>query len=438
MIAENYSSLMASQSSDTEHPGPSVAALSLFRQEALEFQQQYRQWGGVAGLQPFSTKVMTWCATIAVALIIIFLFVGQYSRKETVVGYLTPTTGTSKIFTLQSGAIKQIYVKEGQLVREDEPLLTVETNQIAANGVDVNAAVFDTMSSQKNMLLKQIEAEEHRTASERDRLTAMISGMESEISHLVAQIKTQAERINIEEELVSKAGTLKARSVMPDIEYKRRQLSLLDQKQQLSSLNQQLATKKNQLTELRYSLQQLPTVMAHKIQGLRNELASTEKKIAEAHGRRSYVVRAPTSGRVSTLQATVGQTADPHRLQLEIIPPDSVLQAELFVPTRAIGFVKVGQPVRILYEAFPYQNFGSYRGRVVKISKTILTGSHAAGPISLKDPAYRVTVALDRQSIDAYGATIELQPDMLLRADIILEKRPLIKWLIDPLLSVRT
>ena len=154
---------------------------------------------------------------------------------------------------------------------------------------------------------------------------------------------------------------------MADADFKRRQVTFLEQKQNLNSLNQQLAARQNQLTETRYSLQQLPTVMAGKIQGLRGELAATQQRIAEIGGRRAYVIRAPAAGRVSMLQATVGQFADPRRLQMEIVPNDSVLQAELFVPTRAIGFVQAGQKVRILYEAFPYQQFGTYSGRVLKI-----------------------------------------------------------------------
>ena len=105
--------------------------------------------------------------------------------------------------------------------------------------------------------------------------------------------------------------------------------------------------------------------------------------------------------------------------------------------TRAIGFIQPGQEVRILYEAFPYQQFGTYSGKVLKISQTILTKSDTFTPIELKEPAYRITVALDRPDIDAYGKKIPLQADMLLRADIILEKRSLISWLLDPLLSVR-
>jgi multidrug efflux pump subunit AcrA (membrane-fusion protein) len=89
------------------------------------------------------------------------------------------------------------------------------------------------------------------------------------------------------------------------------------------------------------------------------------------------------------------------------------------------------------YEAFPYQQFGTYSGHVAKVSQTIVTSTDASGPLALKEPAYRVTATLDRPDIDAYGKPILLQPDMLLRADIILEKRSLVSWFLDPLLSVR-
>jgi membrane fusion protein len=220
-------------------------------------------------------------------------------------------------------------------------------------------------------------------------------------------------------------------------EYRTRELAALDQKQKLNALNQQLAATQNQLIENRYSLEQLPTVMGGKIQSFRTELATTKQRITEISGRRAYIIRAPAAGHVSTLQATVGQFADPRHPQMEIIPNDSILQAELFVPARAIGFVRPGQKVRILYEAFPYQQFGTYDGRVYEVSQTILTKSDTSVPIELKEPAYRVKVALDRLDVDAYGKKMPLAPDMLLRADIILEKRSLMRWFLDPLLSVR-
>jgi membrane fusion protein len=68
----------------------------------------------------------------------------------------------------------------------------------------------------------------------------------------------------------------------------------------------------------------------------------------------------------------------------------------------------------------------------------VLSGSDISVPLSLKEPVYRVSVSLDRPDVDAYGARIPVQPGMLLRADIILERRTLIDWLLDPLKSVRS
>jgi len=415
-----------------------VPRAPLFRAEAVEFQQHQRQWGDLASLQPPSTKFVAWFLVACAAALVLFLFIAQYARKETAIGYLTPTTGTAKIFAPQRGTIKEVHVQEGALVRAGQPMLTVETDQIAANGVDVNANMLDTLAGQKELLAKNIKAEEQRASSEQERLSALVKGLQTEVLQLQGQIKLQGERLKVAESDLASADQLKSKGFMSGVDYKRREVQVLEQRQAVSALNQQLAAKHNQLTETNYSLRQLPTVMAQKVQALRNDLATTEQRIAEVYGRRAYVLRAPTAGRVSTLQATVGQSADPQRLQLEIIPENGVLQAELFLPARAIGFVEAGQPVRILYEAFPYQHFGTYTGHVAKVSQTLLTKSDAAGPIALSEPAYRVTVTLDREDIDADGKKVALQPDMLLKADIILEKRSLISWLTGPLRGIRT
>jgi len=414
-----------------------VSQRLLFRQEAIDFQRQHRNWGAVVLLQPVSTKILAWFLAAVVALILVFLSIAQYARKETVVGYLTPTVGTAKIFVPQQGFVKELYVEDGQRVEEGEPLLSVSTDQVAANGEDVNKTILNVLALQRDLINRQISAEERRAETERERLNALIKGTESEISHLESQKKVQSKRLELSESVVSAATELSAKGAIPDLERKRREQAALEQRQNLDTLDQQIAARNNQLTESRYSLEQLPIVTGERIHLLRNELATLEQRFAEANARRAYVVRAPTSGRVSTLQASVGQLADPKRMQLEIVPLSASLRAELFFPTRAFGFVRPGQEVRILYDAFPYQKFGTYRGTVAKVSQSILTGNDAIGPVALREPAYRVTATLERPDIDAYGRKVPLQPDMLLKADVILDKRSLMTWLLDPLLSAR-
>jgi membrane fusion protein len=410
---------------------------ALFRQEAIDFVHQRQSWGEVVSLQPPSSTILGWALAGVVVFILCFLSIAQYARKETVTGYLTPTSGTARIFVPQQGFIKELHIKEGEKVAEGDPLLTVITSQISANGNDVNATVLAVLAQQRDVVERQIAAEERRTASEHDRLASTVKGIEGETAQLEDQRNIQNERLKLSESFVSTAATLSARGALPAIELKRREQAALEQQQNLAGIDQQITARRTQLTDARHALEQLPTIAAERMRVLRGDLSSIEQRIAEVNGRRAYVIKAPTSGRVSTLQATVGQIADPRHMQLEIIPLDSTLQAQLFFPTRAFGFVRPGQQVRILYDAFPYQKFGTYRGSVAKVSRTILTGNENTGPIALKEPAYRVTVTLARPDIDAYGLKMPLQPDMLLKADVILEQRSLMNWLLDPVLSAR-
>jgi membrane fusion protein len=410
---------------------------ALFRQEALDFVRQRHSWGEVVSLQPLSSTILSWTLAGIIALILCFLSVAQYARKETVIGYLTPSFGTAKIFVPQQGFIKEIQVKEGQEVAEGDPLLTVVTSQITANGEDVNSTVLAVLAQQRNAVERQIAAEERRTTSEQDRHASTIKGIEGEIAQLEDQRNIQNERLKLAESFVSTGAKLTASGALAPIELKRREEAALEQKQSLVSLDQQITARHTQLADTRHTLEQLPTVVAERIRVLRNDLSSIEQRVAEVTGRQAYVIRAPTSGRVSTLQANVGQIADPRHMQLEIIPLDAHLEAELFFPARAFGFVRPGQQVRILYDAFPYQKFGTYHGSVTKVSQAVLTGNETIGPITLKEPAYRVTAALERPDVDAYGRKMPLQPDMLLKADVILEQRSLMRWLLDPVLSAR-
>lgn len=414
-----------------------IPARPLFRQEVIEFQRQHRQWGEIALPQPVSTKVITWASVALVGLIVGYLAVAQYARKETVVGYLAPTAGTAKIFVPRQGTIEAIHVEQGQPVVEGQPLLTVTTQEVAGDGEDVNAAKLAMMTQQRALLTRQIAAEEQRTTSEHGRLSALIGGLETAIAELKSQIAFQNERRRLSESLVTAAKELTDKGYMAETERKRRQEAMLGQRQNVAQLMQQLAELDNQLVENRFALEQLPTVMAAKIQVLRASLSDTEQKIAETKGRRALIIRTPIAGRVASLQATVGRTTDPKDLQLEVVPADSSLRAELFVPTRAAGFISPGQSVRVLYDAFPYQKFGTYSAQVVQASQTILTASDVSGPIALKEPAYRVIATLGRPDVDAYGKKMPLQAGMLLHADIILERRSLLHWMFDPLLSAR-
>jgi membrane fusion protein len=409
----------------------------LFRSEAVAFQQQLRRSGEVLLLQPVAAKLLFWSLTAIFALMVAYLALAQYARKETVPGYLAPTAGVAKIFVPRAGTVTTVHVSEGEEVDEDQPLLTVKIDQTTADGQNVDTVLLETLARQKSALGEQIVMQEDRAVSERKRLEAQIAGGRDQIAYLEQQIMVQRERAALAESLVSSVEELRVKGYMSELDYKRRREAYLESTQNLGALGQQLATRRAELAQAAAALEQLPTTIAEKVQALRSQIADAEQRIAEIDGRRAYVVRAPIAGRVSTLQAAVGRAVDTRQPQLSVLPRNGGLEAALFVPTQAIGFVRPGQDVRILFDAFPYQRFGTYGGRVVRVAKTMLTSADVSAPVALQQPAYKVTVELDRQDVTAFGERVPLQPDMLLKADILLDRRPLLTWLLDPLLSAR-
>ena len=405
----------------------------LFRHESIDFQRHRMQWGEVTLLQPVSHKFLIWLLIFTAFALMVFALCAHYSRKETVVGYLSPINGTARLHASQHGVVAKVHVRDGDAVEAGQALFSVETAQIAASGQDVNAAVMDALTSQQARLIQQIEAEAQRQHTERLRMESLIQGLLSEMAHLDAQMTTQRERIQIAQRNLTTGESLKLQGFVSDADNDRRRADLLEQKQALANLAQQQAGRHNQLTEQRYALEQLPAASAERVRILQDEVSGLAQRRAEVAGRGAYVIRSPISGRVSGLQATLGQTADPRLLLATIVPTDATLQAELFVPTRSVGFVRPGQTVRILYDAFPYQNFGTYSGQILQVSRSLSTAADTGGPVTLREPAYRVTASLSRPDVDAYGQRIPLQPDMLLRADIVLDSRPLLEWILNPL-----
>jgi membrane fusion protein len=127
-----------------------------------------------------------------------------------------------------------------------------------------------------------------------------------------------------------------------------------------------------------------------------------------------------------------------------LLPAQTRMLAQLYAPSSAVGFVRPGQAVQLRYQAFPYQRFGQQKGQVLQVSRTPLGASELArlalpatlsqGPAS--EPLYRITVQLERQTVEAYGQEQALAVGMQLDADVLLERRRLIEWIFEPLLSL--
>ena len=408
----------------------------MFRPEAIAYQRDALRASEAFPVPP-TPAALTWLLVALVCTAIAFLAGGNYARKETVSGYLAPTVGVSKVYAPRGGLIVAVDVTEGQIVAAGTPLLTVQVGQSDGQGSDVDSAVQQTLARQRAAIVEQIDLTKKAALDEESRLRDQLNGLGGVSTALGAQLSLQHARSQVAANQVNAIEGLVGKGYVSVIELERRQDNLLSQQQSEAALAQQLSEKRTETTQARDSLNELPGKLAAKLSTLRGAEAELEGRLAEIAGRHAYEIRAPVTGKVSALQARVGLTADPAIPQLAIVPSESALEAQLLVPASAVGFVTVGQTVQLAYTAFPYQRFGLHNGRVLTVSGTLLRPSELIGPVAAGYPSYVVTVTLDRQSVTAFGQSFPLRADMTLKADIILDRRSLFKWILDPVLSMR-
>jgi multidrug efflux pump subunit AcrA (membrane-fusion protein) len=173
-------------------------------------------------------------------------------------------------------------------------------------------------------------------------------------------------------------------------------------------------------------------------------VASTSQELTESEAKRRLLITAPETGTATAVVAEIGQAVDTGRPLVSIVPQGATLQAQLYAPSKAIGFIKPGDAVLLRYQAYPYQKFGHAQGRVAAVSKTALPSSELAtigslagsAPGANAEPLYRITVDLHSQTINAYGKPQPLQAGMLLEADVLQDTRRLYEWVLEPLYSL--
>lgn len=407
----------------------------LFRREVIEGRRA-SLWGDVILVQPIALPLLTLLAVSICVVVGGFLVWGDYARKETVNGYLAPEQGLVELYAPRPGVFSEIFVEEGQVVEAGEVLVTVSVAQVTPDGTEIDAALLREIDLQEGELAQSIERERVRNASEAERLRAKIAGLEAATAQLQLRLETQREILTLALRHDRVLETLSFEELIPRPRFWERREVSLREKQRLGELTHEIITRGNALAEVRVLLDQLPSRHADRVSEARIELSVLTQRRLEIAGRLSYAISAPVAGRVASLHAHRGKAATPTTPVMSILPESSRLQAELFVPTRAIAFLEPGQTVRLLYDAFPYQRFGAYEGQIVRVTRAPLSPAELRLPLALEESVYRATVRLSKQEIPAFGKTYPLLSGMLLKADIILDRRALFDWLLEPLYSV--
>jgi membrane fusion protein len=408
----------------------------LFRREALAGRQQ--SWlGSIELMQPLSMRLLGLVALASVAAVLVFLCAGEYTHKARVAGYLVPDRGVLRIASPQAATVLERRVSEGQQVRAGDVLFVLALDS-ASQSIE---GIAQNLVQREKSLQGTADQQQQLTNAQGHALQTRRQGLQREIAAAQAEADLQDQRLALAREALLRFENLARDQFISAAQLQTKREELLGLQASTQALQRQREGLRRELSDVDAQLAELPLQNEVRQGAIARDLAELRKQGLETEGRRRLVLRAPSDGIVASLQADPGQSVASNALLANVLPADTRMQALLYAPSSAVGFVRPEQAVMLRYQAYPFEKFGQQRGHVLQVARTPLTAAELAAlnlPVNSGsgEPLYRITVALDAQTVQAYGQPQALAAGMQLDADVLLERRRLIEWIFEPLLGL--
>ncbi len=409
----------------------------LFRQEAIDAMRE-KFLGEATIARPMPFWVLTVLGLVAAGMIIAVAVWGQYTRRERAEGFLQLDVGAAKVSFTDSGRVAELLVKEGQEIKEGVPMARISLERAISAPAATGAAVSGELTQRRGSLEKEQEQMRELAEQQLQQVRKKAVDLQNEIAQVVTEIKLQTQRLASAKADALRWADLAKQKFASEVAARQKQDDATDQEIRVQALKRQKLSLERDLSNAKLEEPSVVLRARSQQEQVNRQISELQQTMVIEEAKRETIIKAPITGIVTNITVSSGQSVTADAAFATILPAGSKLQVELLVPTRAIGFVTKGKEVSLRYEAFPYERFGQYRGVIADVSQTVWSPGDKVGPLTVREPAYRITAKLDRQTVEAMGQEIPLRSGMLVNADILLEKRSLLEWIFEPVLQLRS
>lgn len=398
------------------------------------------------------------------ALIVTAVTLASVSHVDTIVmaqGRVTTVSPNLVVQPLETSVIREIHVKVGDVVAKGAPLATLDPTfsqaDLDASRIRVRAfdATIDRLKAELGghdfVAASGANADEvlqGNLFAQRQRFyQSQMRNFDAQIASAQANLKTsQEEEAVLVERLDTMAAIEKMRSNLMAKEVGS-QLNLLLSRDARLDVQTSLARVRGSIADYEHKVDKAQAdrdVFAEDFRktayqelvetvAKRNGAAEDLKKVELR--RELIMLTAPADAIVLEIaNRTVGSVVREAETLFILVPRDVPLQAEVNVEGKDIGRLEVGQPVRIKFEAFPFQKFGTAAGTVRVVS------NDAFAPDQKAETSHRTQVPYFRVLVDIVDLKhlrsdrIQITPGMAVTAELKTGTRSVISYFLYPIL----
>lgn len=362
-------------------------------------------------------------------LIIAFIIWAYMSTLEEVTrgqGSVIPSSREQIVQSLDPGIIKEMKVREGDIVEKNQVLLVLDDTRSSAVLRESEAKVLNLQA-----IVIRLKAEAHGESLDfPDEIPEEVKNREIAVYKaqnraLVDTINALAESKKLLEKEIAITEPMAKKGVVSEID-------LLRLKRQVSEISQQIVDRKNKYES-----------------DANNELVKIESELAQAREnivmRADLVersqVRAPMRGIVKNIRInTIGGVVQAGQDILEIVPLDDKLIVQAYIRPRDVAFIRVGQDALVKIGAYDYSIYGGLTGKVLLISPDTLQDERRPSELKLNadQSYYRILVETTENTLkDKNGQALPITPGMTTEVDIRTGEKTVFQYLIKPITRMK-
>lgn len=383
--------------------------------------------------------------------------VDEFTRGE---GKVIPSQHIQIIQNLEGGILAELYVKEGDRVARDQPLLRIDDTRFSSSlrEADVTLAQLEIKSrrlmaeatgepfiiepgskweqSSVNQEMAFYRSKQNELASNRQVLQQQVSQKRQELSELEArrdQVATSYELLNTELKLTR---PLAAEGAISEVELLRLERQLNDLNGELQASQLAIPRITSSLDEAKEKLANLELVFRREAQEQINDitlelsrLSETSEALVDRVNR--TLVLSPVAGTVKRLLLnTVGGVIQPGMDIAEIVPSEEILLVEARIRPSDIAFLHPGQDAKIKFTAYDFSIMGGLDGRVVHISPDTILDEQG-------ESFYLVRVETSKVFTGPDGTELPIIPGMTVSVDVLTGEKTILNYLLKPILKTK-
>ena len=379
----------------------------------------------------------------SVALLAVFLTWAHFAILDEVKrgnGKVIPSRQTQVVQSLEGGIVQALLVREGAIVKQNEPLINIADTKFASELGEVRerrgataARVARLEAEAGGLNAPRFSAELRQTAAravetEQSVFDTRVRKVNQDIDVISQAEKRLTESLSLLNRELELTRKLHAQKVVPEIEMLR-----LDR--QASEMRGQLAEAQSKIINIRTAFRSQADEDLAKSRG---DLAVLDENIKSAQDRVARTeLKSPVHGIVNKINVTtVGAVVQPGAILMEIVPLDDSLLVEGRIRPQDIAFIRPEQPAVVKITAYDPSVYGSLKGKVERISADTIADDKADRG-ERPETFYRVVVRTDKNHLGTAENQLPIIPGMVATVEILTGEKSVLDYIVRPARTLR-